>query len=100
MNRLEELREKYRDGRDLSLTFNPRPATEYPVWTPPPREPFRIGDEVYVRCKVVGPSLLTYGYDCIVLDLVPLDSRDEESGGKFSVTPKEVFHPHELVPYA
>lgn len=100
MSRLQELREKYRGGLDLSKTFTPRYVAEYPVWTPPPREPFRLGDEVYVRCKVVGPALLAYGSNCIVLDLIPLDSNDEETGGRFTVTPKEAFYPYELVPYA
>lgn len=53
--------------------------------------PFTIGEVVYVRCKVIGPALLAYGSPCIVLDLIPLDSENEETGSRFTVTPREVI---------
>ena len=47
---------------------------------------FEIGDEVLVRCRVVGPSGLMYGMESIVLDLLPLDSNGGTSGGQFTVS--------------
>jgi len=69
-------------------------------WEHGRREKFNVGDEVYVRCKVVGPPLLAYGEDCIVLDLVVVDSSGEATGSKFTTTPNEAFWPYELMPRA
>lgn len=46
---------------------------------------FNIGDEVTVRCRVVGPTVLPYGYQGVILDLVPLDDTNEISGSQFTV---------------
>ncbi len=51
---------------------------------------FRIGDEVFVRCRIVGPPLLDYGVQGVILDLVPLNSRGEADGGQFTTAVRAV----------
>lgn len=96
--RIQELRKKFRMPE-------PEPEPIYGndpgnFWEHGRREKFNVGDEVYVRCKVVGPPLLAYGEDCIVLDLVVVDSNGEATGSKFTTTPSEAFWPYELMPRA
>lgn len=98
--RLKELRAKYRkDPRDEAWE-----SVANGNFLPPepliPRKKFQIGDEVYVRCKVIGPAMLAYDVECIVLDLTPIDSNGEATGGRFTATPNEAFTEWELMPYA
>lgn len=91
VTRLEELRAKYRDGKDLSL-YQPPPQL-FCYWEPkPPPRQFNVGDEVFVRCLVVAKD-----ERIPALALQQISKEDQMVGPIITVPEQEVYDQSDFV---